>query len=181
MSTKRFRLTPQLRSEIVAGIRAGGYPHVAAEAFGVPRDIFDDWLQRGREVGARDPYLLFAGEVRGAFAQARLRAEISVFKDDPKVWLEHGPGRETERQPGWSVAVKPAEAPDQERNILLDAEVMSLFRTLMQVLAPFPEARTQVAQALMKVGVKEPRTAVSGPIGPLTSCAAPIGDLECLP
>jgi hypothetical protein len=152
MPAKRFRLTPQLRGEIVAGIRAGGYPHVAAEAFGVPQDVFDDWLQRGREAGARDPYLAFANEVRQAFAQARLRAEISVFKDDPKIWLEHGPGRETERHPGWSVAVKPAEAPDQERNILLDADVMQLFRTLMEVLAPYPDARAEVAQALMNAG-----------------------------
>ncbi len=152
MSAKRFRLTPQLRSEIVAGIRAGGYPHVTAEAFGVPQDVFDDWLQRGNAAGAREPYSSFAGDVREAFAQARLRAEISIFKEDPKAWLEHGPGRETDRYPGWSVAVKPAESSSQERNILLDAEVMQLFRTLMQVLTPYPEARAQVAQALMMAG-----------------------------
>ena len=100
MAAKRFRLTPQLRSQIVAAIRSGGYPHVAAEAFGVAKEIFDDWFKRGHENGAREPYLTFGREVSEAIAQARLRAEMSVFKDDPKVWLEHGPGRETPTLPG---------------------------------------------------------------------------------
>ena len=154
MPTRRFRLTAPLRSQIVAGIRAGGYPHVAAEAWGVPKDLFNDWVKRGLDPDGREPYRSFAVEVRQAFAQARLRAELAVFDDDPKNWLEHGPGRETDSNPGWSVAVKPAEALAERRNILLDPELMQLFRTLMQVLVPYPEARVQVAQALMNVGMK---------------------------
>ena len=154
MPATRFHLTPQLRSQIVAGIRAGGYPHVAAEAWGVPKDVFDDWLKRGLDANAREPYRSFACEVRQARAQARLRAELALFQDDPKNWLEHGPGRETDSNPGWSVAVKPAETLAERRNILLDPELMQLFRTLMQVLLPYPEARVQVAQALMNLGME---------------------------
>src|SRR5437762_13230908 len=96
MSVRRFRLTPQLRSQIVAGVRAGGYPHVAAEAWGVPRAIFDLWLERGQAKDGREPYASFARDVQTAYAQARLRAELAVFEDDPKVWLAHGPGRESD-------------------------------------------------------------------------------------
>ena len=80
MSAKRFRLTPALRSQIVAGIRAGGYPHVAAEAWGVPKETFDDWLKRGVAADAREPYRSFAKEVRQAQAQARLRAEMAIVR-----------------------------------------------------------------------------------------------------
>ena len=153
MADKRFRLTPQLREQIVAAIRAGGYPHVAAEAWDVPQRVFDDWLRRGRAAKARDPYLAFAGAVRTARAQARLRAEMEVFKDDPKVWLEHGPGREQVDNPGWTVAVKPAEAAAEERNALLDVELMGLFRTLIEILTPYPDARAQAAQLLAGRGL----------------------------
>jgi hypothetical protein len=154
MSQSRFRLTPALRKDIVAAVRAGGYPHVAAEAWGVPKEVFDDWLKRGEEADAREPYRSFAHDVRQAFAQARLCAEMAVYKDEPKVWLIHGPGRETEGHPGWSVSVKPAESSEQERNALCDPEMMALFRTVLQALASYPEARIRVAEVLMNVGME---------------------------
>lgn len=153
MTEQRFRLTPQLRQQIVASIRSGGYPHVAAEAWGVPRGIFDQWLRRGHEARAREPYRSFAHEVREAQAQARLRAELAVFEHDPKVWLEHGPGREGTDNPGWTVAVKPTEAAAPERDALLDPELLRLFRAVRQVLAPYPEARACVVQALADLGL----------------------------
>ena len=156
MSEKRFRLTPPLRSQIIAGIHAGGYPHIAAAAFAVPKEIFDDWLKRGVGTDAREPYVSFAKEVAQAQAKARLRAEMAVFEAEPKIWLMHGPGRETGASPGWTVSVKPAEGAVESRNVLLDPELMQLFRTLMEVLRPYPEASAQVDQALMGLGRTEP-------------------------
>jgi hypothetical protein len=153
MSANRVRVTPALRSQIIAGIHAGGYPHVAAEAWGVPKEIFDDWLKRGSANDAREPYRSFAKDVREAQAKARLRAEMAVFEADPKIWLIHGPGRETDGSPGWSVSVKPAEGTAGERNALLDPQLMALFHTLLEVLRDYPEARIQVAQALMNAGL----------------------------
>ena len=150
---KRFRLTAQVRQQIVAGIRAGGYPHIAAEAWDVPKAVFDNWLRRGHAAKAREPYRLFAGEVRAARAQARLKAEMDVFKDDPKIWLEHGPGREAADNPGWTVSVKPADAAAADRNALLDPDVMGLIRVVMQTLTPFPDARTRLAQTLTDHGL----------------------------
>ena len=50
----------------------------------MPKDVFDDWLKRGLDANGREPYRSFANEVRQAYAQARLRAELAVFEDDPK-------------------------------------------------------------------------------------------------
>lgn len=149
MTVKPLRLTPGLREQIVSSVRAGGYPHVAAEAWGVPKDVFDDWLKRGNADDAREPYRSFARDVRQAYAQARLRAELEVYKEEPKLWLIHGPGRETNECPGWSVSVKPAEVAATTRNALCDPELMALLGTLMQALAPYPEARAHVAQVLV--------------------------------
>ncbi len=155
MSQTRFRLTPGLREQIISSIRAGGYPHVAAEAWGVPKDVLEDWLKRGNDTDAREPYRSFAREIRQAFAQARLCAEMAVYKEEPKIWLMHGPGRECEDQPGWSVSVKPAEASAQARNALCDPELMALFRAVLQALTPFPEARGKVAETLMSLGIAQ--------------------------
>jgi hypothetical protein len=145
-------LTPQLRAQILAGIRAGGYPHVAAQAWGVSRELLDDWLRRGSGSAAREPYRLFAHDVRQAHAQARLRAEFAVFQDDPKVWLEHGPGREGPDNPGWTVSVKPVEpGPDGSRNVLGDPEIMAIFQLVLHALMPYPEARACVADQLLQV------------------------------
>jgi hypothetical protein len=153
MARKRIRLTAALSEQIAGAIRAGGYPHVAAEAFGVPKEIFDDWLKRGNEKDARAPYKSFARAIREAFAQARLRAEAAEFKKNPKLWLIHGPGRERDQQPGWSVSVKPAAPTDESRNALCEPEVMQLLQKLLEALRPFPEARQQVARALMDAGM----------------------------
>ena len=150
----KIRLTPELSEQIVAGIRAGGYPHVAAEARGVSKDLFDDWLKRGNQKNAWEPYRSFARDVRQAFAQARLCAEIAGFKKDPKLWLINGPGRASEQRPGWSVSVKPTEATAETHNVLLDPDWMQLLHTVMQVLLAYPEARAQVADALMNLGKK---------------------------
>jgi hypothetical protein len=145
-------MTLGMRSQIVAGIRAGGYPHVSAEAWSMPVRVFDDWLKRGAAPRARKPYAEFAEAVREAEAQARLRAEIEVHQAEPKTWLEHGPGRDTADRPGWSAPVRAAARSPQGRNALLDGELMSLFQTVLQALAPFPEARAQVAAALARRG-----------------------------
>jgi hypothetical protein len=137
----RVRLTPLLRSQIVAGIRSGGFVQVAAEAWGVSKDVLDDWLRRGTGKGARAPYAAFAGDVRMAQAQARLRAELLVFQDEPKVWLEHGPGRETPDRPGWTAAARPADRAD---DATLGPDALRLVGAIAERLLPFPAARDTI-------------------------------------
>ncbi len=148
MGKRKSRLTPALHSQIVASIRSGGYVHVAAEAWGIPQGIFEEWLVRGDRQGAREPYASLAAEVRTARAQARLRAETEAFKRDARSWLEHGPGRETMGNPGWTTAVKAVEEDPLGSNPLLQPELMELFRSLLEVLEPYPEARAQAARVL---------------------------------
>src|SRR5436305_15272972 len=83
-----------LADRILSYIRSGGYPLVAAEAAGVPREVFLRWIERGMRQRAREPYRSFARGVRQAAAHGRLVAELAVYGKDPKYWLAHGPGKE---------------------------------------------------------------------------------------
>jgi hypothetical protein len=80
---------------------------------------------------------------------ARLTAEIAAHNDEPIKWLQQGPGKETADAPGWTVPIKPLIGPtNQTINLLLHSEMQSLFGAILQVLAPFPEARSAVSEAL---------------------------------
>jgi hypothetical protein len=107
MSRRRQRLTPVLAAQIAAGVRSGSFPHVAAQAFGVTAARFQDWLKRGADEHAREPFRSFAATIEQAAAQARLRAEMAVLNEAPKAWLQLGPGRERDDAPGWTSAARP--------------------------------------------------------------------------
>jgi hypothetical protein len=141
--------TPLLEQRIAQYIRGGCYPHVAAEARGVPRAVFTAWMERGSRPGARLPYRSFYREIRRARAEARAAAEIAAWRDDPLFWLRSGPGRETAASPGWSGQVKPADRSaatgEPQPGSLAWNE---LWQRLLAVLDQFPEARTALANAL---------------------------------
>src|SRR5260370_38383114 len=92
-------LTPDLIRSIFAGIRAGGFPHVAAGAQQVSATLFARWLRRGRRRNAEEAYRDFAHQVEAAQAQARLRAQMSLLEKDVRTWLKHGPGPDLPEQP----------------------------------------------------------------------------------
>jgi hypothetical protein len=88
-------------------------------------------------------------QVRQAKAQARILAEIEVRVNDPRFWLTRGPGREQPGSPGWSKETKPVVIQDNRSlNLLASPEWNSLWATILQALASFPEARAALAQAL---------------------------------
>ena len=146
---KRIRLTPTLTEKIVASLRAGAFPEVAAEAWGVAKDTFNDWVRLGGEGDRR--YVAFTADVRQASAQARLRAEMEMFKEQPRYWLQFGPGREAGDLPGWTSAVKPRPVSSREPNFLLSAEFRRLGRQLLEILSPWPDAREKAATMLYGV------------------------------
>ena len=150
MRSKLPKLTPELRAKIVAAIHAGVYPHVAAEAFGVPRAVFEHWLEQGREPKARPLYGSFVRAIEQACAMARIAAETTVFTKDPHAWLAHGPGRDVPGNPGWSSPVRAADQVATGRNALLDPHLFALFHALLEVLAPYPEARAAAARILLE-------------------------------
>jgi transposase-like protein len=146
------RLTPELQEQIVAAIRAGGFPHIAAQAFGVSRRTFEHWRKLGRSNESEKDFYSFARAVDDAIAQARLRAEINIFTEQPRLWLQHGPGRELIDNPGWTALVKPAVRERTPRNPLMLKEVQAAIRGITDLLAAHPEIREQVATHLSELG-----------------------------
>jgi hypothetical protein len=166
------RLTPEIERQIVATIRAGAFAHLAAEAAGVPRRLFAVWLDRGRRKQARPPYRTFWLNVLQAKAQARLGAEMEVRKKDPKFWLRYGPGKEADDAPGWTTTGKKAAKAEG----LANPAFRRLLGTILQVLAPFPEARQAIVTALEPPEAAAPEA----PAAPVDSTpSAPVSpDLE---
>jgi hypothetical protein len=165
MSTPRHRLTPDIQAAICRYILSGGYPHIAAEAVGLPREVFDRWLRRARSRHPRRKYVLFYEAVMQARAQVRLAAESKALLKDPLAWLKTGPGKDTFDSPGWTNPPR-AQALDDAAgvNLLLRQETQVLLTTLLRVLEPFPEARAAVAAALEEA--QEERPAQAAPPSP---------------
>jgi hypothetical protein len=155
MSNKRPRLTVAVEQLIVSYIRAGGFAHVAAEAAGIPHEVFDAWLRQGENPRGHKKYRAFRVAVLKAQAQARLGAEVTVLKDKPLDWLRYGPGRQTEESAGWTGTVRPPPAGAGQKGAQALHEVQELCKTVLELLAPYPEARAALAAALSERGEEE--------------------------
>src|SRR5690606_2888108 len=109
VNTRRGRrpafLEPEVHDAILDAVRHGAWDYQAAQAAGVHKDTFQDWMTRGREARERgnldDVYYLFRLSVERAKAEARIKAEQLVFERRPDLWLTKGPGRERRGEPGW--------------------------------------------------------------------------------
>lgn len=154
-------LTPAVQTTIVAYLRGGGFPQVAAEAAGVPWRRFERWLRRGRRRNAPREYRAFALAVMQAGAQARLQAEVAVFKARPLDWLKCGPGKTADRSPGWTTAARPPVVKVEVSR--LEAELRRIVAAVQAALAPFPEAAAAVARALAELpGQRRPGAEAGG-------------------
>jgi hypothetical protein len=143
----RHLLTPEVQQTICQFIRAGGFPHVACEAAGIPIEVYESWLELAKKKRHKR-YRDFVIAVRAAQAQARLAAEIKILQENPLDWLKSGPGRESPNLPGWTAPTKPLVQTNNQVNLLLAPEMQGLFAAILRVLGPFPEARAAVALAL---------------------------------
>jgi hypothetical protein len=155
MSRTSILLTPEIEQSILNFIRAGAFPHVAAEAAGIPREVFDTWINLAEKPNRNHGrYRRFVVKIKQAVAQARLLAEAQILKERPLDWLKSGPGRENAENEGWTAPTKPVAKPSQI-NILMGGEGQALLATILQILGPFPEARVAVARALMGIEERE--------------------------
>src|SRR5262245_14694313 len=125
MSSTQPKLTPAIQQAIVAYVRAGGFPHVAAEAAGVSADTFEQWLELAERPHAAAKYRAFAEAVRQAAAQARLSAEVETRNGKPLDWLRGGPGRPTREGEGWTGPAR-ADVPSSSDSSGLSPEVLQL-------------------------------------------------------
>jgi hypothetical protein len=144
-----IQLTDAIQADICAYIRAGGFPHVAAEAAGVPLEVFQRWMELGAKPRFKK-HQAFRLAVIQAQAQARLSAEMTALKEDPVAWLKSGPGKELPGVPGWAAPPKPASVTNDNRtvNIFGNPELLVLLHTLRGILAPYPEALEAVSAAM---------------------------------
>jgi hypothetical protein len=140
-------LTPELEDQILAAIRAGGFPHVAAAAFGVPPRVFERWLRWGSKRKS-SVYKSFAQKVSQAHATARLNAEINTHQKDPRLWLRAGPGKETPSALGWTTFVRPQGRAAKDIDLFAEPVFLRFLANLRAVLAPYPEALQALAKAL---------------------------------
>jgi hypothetical protein len=157
---KNDLLTAEVQRNICAFITAGTFEHVAAEAAGIPRETYEDWLRLGNPTGRLRPgkrsqwkphklYTPFWYAVLKAKAHARLKAEMAALAEDPVAWLKSGPGKDKPNDPGWSSSIRPVvRESNTQVNVLLSPELQGVFGSILQVLAPFPEARAAVSEAL---------------------------------
>jgi hypothetical protein len=148
-------ITPGVASSIAAAIRAGVYPHVAAEAFGASREMFDEAMRLGTQSGAPPEAQAFAESIRQAIAQARMKAEMLMLAQDAGFWLKHGPGKAREDYPGWTNPVKPAQEEERDGSVAASAEVLDLGVKILAALEPFVEARAAVVKVLTGAGLPE--------------------------
>ena len=153
MARARYRLTHALQEKIAAFIRAGGFAHIAAEAAGLPREVFARWLARGERADAPAPYRAFARAIREAEAQARLQAELNVRSDKPLDWLKSGPGKASTDNPGWGNSGKGGGAQVERANVW--SEVLHLFGRCAEQLAAYPDARAALSTWLAALPADE--------------------------
>jgi hypothetical protein len=149
MARARYRLTLALQEKIAAFIRAGGFAHVAAEAAGLPREVFARWLERGERPGAPANYRVFARAIREAEAQARLQAELNVRSDKPLDWLKAGPGKASSDKPGWTNPGKAGGAESatavKSERVQMWSDMLHLFGRCAEQLAAYPDARAALS------------------------------------
>src|SRR5262245_34038621 len=177
MNDPRHQLTPEVQERICALVRAGGFPHVAAVAAGIPVKTFNSWMRWG---GAKRPvprYRDFREAVEQAHAMARLVAEGEALRRAPLSWLRFGPGRETGKLPGWTDAVKPAR---QEKRIGMSVtHLRELIPVMLEALDAFPDARAALSASLDKLAwlkddcPEEPPAAEAKPVAAPTDEPAP--------
>jgi hypothetical protein len=140
---KTHKFSEDLADRIVNAVRAGAFLWIAAEAAGISERTLYQWLRLQRE-----PYLSFQRELGAASAQARLYAETWVYHNRPLAWLTLGPGRTKPGQDGWTdPAPKDLSDPRREQAFL---EWTQLQQRILEALAPYPEAKKAVAQALVQ-------------------------------
>ena len=151
-STKcRLEQMPQVYKALLARIRMGAFPHVAAQSLGISNHAFNSWMRKG-EATYRGWYRRFYQDVIQAASEARLVREIHVAQHDPLSWLKLGPGKTTKEQEGWTERKLTDTQITQEVNIT-EVQKQESMSDAMQVLKDlgfiqFTEEGQQVFEAL---------------------------------
>lgn len=143
------RPTPELIRAIVAFIRAGSFPQVAAEAAGLPVEQFEEWMERGAREKAAPSFRRFREAIRKAQAEARITVEVELRQSKPLDWLRCGPGKPGDLGDGWTTPLKGTTLGGaRELDLLSMPLTQEVIARVLTVLAPHPELRQMVAGSL---------------------------------
>src|SRR5258708_206078 len=153
MASPANSITPEIARSIAAAIRAGVYPHVASEAVGLSRELFDEAMRLGTQSGAGSEVREFAAQIRQAIAQARMKAVMQLLSEDAGLWLKQGPGKASDSNPGWSNPVKPMADEETNESLASSAQLMELGAEILKALEPFADARAAVVKVLARAGL----------------------------
>ena len=145
---RAYKITEHFVNEVAKFIRAGGFPATASEAAGVPAAVFDDWLRRAERARRNSLFRKLRDDVRIAAAQARLTAEIEVFKKKQVDWLLHGPGKDTSATPGWSQPPRSVERAAEAVDAADSPTIHRLFCLLAKKMEAFPDALRVLVECL---------------------------------
>lgn len=101
--------TEEQELRIVTAVRAGSMRGTAARAAGVREATFNEWLARGRgehrSLRPTPRLRALARAVDQAAAEARVGAEIRVYRDSPRFWLTRA-ARSAPDSDGWTTPRK---------------------------------------------------------------------------
>lgn len=87
---KKHVLTPELKAAILAGIEAGVDPDTAAQAEGISRSTFFEWMKAGADEAS--PFHDFRTEVARAIAIAEKKL-VERWLDGDEKGVSFGPGK----------------------------------------------------------------------------------------
>lgn len=149
-------LTEERLTEILDQVAIGVPPQVAAIASGVPRRTWQNWLARGREAEAPEPYASVAVRLDEALATYH-RSRVQIVHDgavkDPRLaqW-------ELERRfsDEWGDKSRAGSVTVNVGVIVESPEWRALAAEMLEALAPFPDALAAV------VGRLQPGVVVDG-------------------
>ncbi len=86
MAGRNTKLTADVALRILNFIRSGAYKKHAANAAGVSVDAVDNWIRRGEQNDAVEPYESFAIDFRRAQAEDAIRDVQTISKASDKDW-----------------------------------------------------------------------------------------------
>jgi hypothetical protein len=142
------QISRQQKSIIVNLIGHGSFPHIAAEAAGVPRRVFEEWMEAGAKQH-RGRQRDFWREVSQATARIRAFIETQVKTTDPKFWLRFGPGKQGGTMLGWGPPTKRRPGKSQSKDDW-QPEFFALLGEIAQRLQDMPEARLVILDVIRR-------------------------------
>ena len=86
---RRTKLTPELQTTIIEGLRLGNYAIVAAQFAGISESCYYKWIRRGEDdmaAGDDTKFAQFVQSIKHAEAEAETRAVAQVMQAGQDSW-----------------------------------------------------------------------------------------------